>query len=45
MMGLFLVYVQIPIGDNQQSGYLIGILIAILLLAYLVYSLLKPEKF
>lgn len=29
----------------NPPGYIIGALIAIMLLAYLVYSLIKPEKF
>jgi K+-transporting ATPase KdpF subunit len=28
-----------------SNGYLIGVLIAIFVLVYLVYSLVKPEKF
>ena len=30
---------------NSVTGYLIGAVIALLILGYLVYSLLKPEKF
>ncbi len=30
---------------NDSTGYLIGGIIAILLLGYLAYTLLKPEKF
>ena len=29
----------------SPGGYLIGALIAILILGYLLYSLIKPEKF
>ena len=30
---------------NGTFGYLVGGIIAVLIMAYLVYSLLKPEKF
>ena len=30
---------------SDHSGYLTGLVIAIFILGYLVYSLLKPEKF
>jgi K+-transporting ATPase KdpF subunit len=30
---------------NNISGYLIGALIALFILGYLLYSLVKPEKF
>jgi len=30
---------------NSPSGYAIGGLIAFIILGYLVYSLIKPEKF
>ncbi|MFA6126789.1 MAG: K(+)-transporting ATPase subunit F [Bacteroidales bacterium] len=30
---------------NLTSGYIIGIIIAVFLLGYLLYSLIKPEKF
>ena len=30
---------------NLSSGYLIGAIIAVILLGYLIYSLIKPEKF
>lgn len=33
------------IETNNSTGYTIGGAIAILILAYLVYSLIKPEKF
>ncbi|HZL11792.1 MAG TPA: K(+)-transporting ATPase subunit F [Prolixibacteraceae bacterium] len=32
-------------GMNSLSWYALGALIALFLLAYLVYSLVKPEKF
>jgi K+-transporting ATPase KdpF subunit len=31
--------------DNESMAYLTGIIIAVFILGYLVYSLLKPEKF
>jgi K+-transporting ATPase KdpF subunit len=30
---------------DTPIGYTLGVLIAILILAYLLYSLIKPEKF
>jgi K+-transporting ATPase KdpF subunit len=30
---------------NNSTGYIIGALIAFLVLLYLIYSLVKPEKF
>jgi len=30
---------------NSPTGYAIGTVIALLILAYLLYSLVKPEKF
>jgi K+-transporting ATPase, KdpF subunit len=35
---------ETPIG-NGMWGYLLGALIALFIMGYLVYSLLKPEKF
>ncbi|MFN8257468.1 MAG: K(+)-transporting ATPase subunit F [Bacteroidales bacterium] len=34
-----------PLLLNISAGYLIGLIIAVLLLAYLFYALIKPEKF
>ncbi|MCK9639481.1 MAG: K(+)-transporting ATPase subunit F [Prolixibacteraceae bacterium] len=31
--------------ENSSTGYIIGAVIATLILGYLIYSLLKPEKF
>jgi K+-transporting ATPase KdpF subunit len=31
--------------SGSKEGYLIGGIIAILILAYLIYTLLRPEKF
>jgi K+-transporting ATPase KdpF subunit len=30
---------------NNSTGYIIGAIIALLILGYLVYTLIKPEKF
>jgi len=30
---------------NTSSGYIIGVVIALFILGYLLYSLVKPEKF
>ncbi len=30
---------------NSSAGYLIGAVLALIILGYLVYSLVKPEKF
>jgi len=30
---------------NGTIGYIVGAIIAVLIMGYLVYSLLKPEKF
>jgi len=32
-------------GISQPAGYAIGAVIAVLILGYLLYSLIKPEKF
>ena len=32
-------------GMNLTPGYVIGAVIALLILGYLIYSLIKPEKF
>ena len=34
-----------PVETNLSSGYFIAAFIALLLLVYLIYSLIKPEKF
>ncbi len=31
--------------SGNNSGYAIGALIAVLILGYLIYALIKPEKF
>jgi K+-transporting ATPase KdpF subunit len=34
-----------PVGSNGSVSYLIGGIIALLILGYLIYTLLHPEKF
>lgn len=34
-----------PVETNLSSGYVTGAIIALLILGYLLYSLVKPEKF
>jgi K+-transporting ATPase KdpF subunit len=34
-----------PFEMNTSTGYVIGGIIALLIFAYLLYSLIKPEKF
>jgi len=36
---------EVNVSFSGNSGYLIGIIISVIILAYLLYSLLKPEKF
>jgi hypothetical protein len=38
---------QLPAGSNyfNSYGYLVGAFLALCILAYLVYSLVKPDKF
>jgi len=31
--------------SNSMAGYIAGLIISFLILGYLVYSLIKPEKF
>jgi K+-transporting ATPase KdpF subunit len=33
-----------PIEVNSSTGYIIGAIIALFMLGYLLYSLVKPEK-
>jgi len=32
-------------GMNSQAWYIIGALLAVFLMAYLIYALIRPEKF
>ncbi len=44
----FVLFAAVPVNGsfiNGTSGYLVGGIIAVLIMAYLVYSLMKPEKF
>lgn len=34
-----------PVAMNSMAWYALGAFIALILLAYLMYSLIKPEKF
>jgi K+-transporting ATPase KdpF subunit len=34
-----------PVEINNSVGYVIGAIIALFILGYLLYSLIKPEKF
>jgi len=34
-----------PVEMNDPTGYVIGTIISLLILGYLLYSLVKPEKF
>lgn len=36
---------MVTTGTSTTSGYIIGAIIAVAILGYLIYSLLKPEKF
>jgi K+-transporting ATPase KdpF subunit len=45
---ILLVAVPAPAGTNLSNGpvsYLIGGIIALLIMGYLVYTLMRPEKF
>ena len=35
----------LPVELSNTTGYLIGAIIALVILGYLLYSLIKPEKF
>jgi len=41
---IFLMISQIT-GVSQSAGYVIGAVIALVILGYLLYSLIKPEEF
>jgi K+-transporting ATPase KdpF subunit len=36
---------NVPPGMNLSTGYLVGAVLALLILGYLFYSLARPEKF
>jgi K+-transporting ATPase KdpF subunit len=37
--------ISMPVEMNNFAGYLIGAIIALFMLGYLIYTLVKPEKF
>lgn len=45
MNEMILVNVAAPATIETPAGYSVGVLIALLILGYLLYSLIKPEKF
>jgi len=45
MNASILLEVSEPIEIATSLGYLFGILVALFVFAYLIYTLLKPEKF
>jgi K+-transporting ATPase KdpF subunit len=45
MNATILLTVSKPIETGPPLGYLIGILVAVLVFGFLIYSLVKPEKF
>lgn len=40
-----LILTTAAIGDNSSAGYVAGVIIALFILGYLFYALIKPEKF
>jgi K+-transporting ATPase KdpF subunit len=45
MNAIILMSTSDPVEVSSTLGYLIGAVIALLILVYLLYSLIKPEKF
>jgi K+-transporting ATPase KdpF subunit len=45
MIAIILLNANAPAAIGTPAGYFIGALIALLILGYLIYSLIKPEKF
>jgi K+-transporting ATPase KdpF subunit len=45
MNATILLTIPKPIELDTSFGYLIGLLIGLFILGYLIYSLIKPEKF
>jgi len=53
MKTILLLFLTIPLssiagnvsGEGNPTGYVLGGILSVLLLAYLVFSLIKPEKF
>jgi|WetSurMetagenome_2_1015567.scaffolds.fasta_scaffold00143_8 K+-transporting ATPase KdpF subunit len=44
-MRMMILIATVPVVDNTFTDYLIGGLISFFIMCYLVYSLVKPEKF
>ncbi len=45
MNATILLFKSQPFEINTSIGYVIGAVIALFILGYLIYSLIKPEKF
>jgi len=45
MNAIILVITSKPVALDNTTGYEIGAVIALMVLGYLLYSLIKPEKF
>jgi K+-transporting ATPase KdpF subunit len=45
MNAIILMNTSSPVEVSTTLGYFIGAIIALLILVYLMYSLIKPEKF
>jgi K+-transporting ATPase KdpF subunit len=45
MNATILLEISKPVEIDTSTGYVIGAVIALCILAYLIYSLIKPEKF
>jgi K+-transporting ATPase KdpF subunit len=45
MKAVIVLAVAQPQGNSTSAGYIIGGVIAVFILGYLLYSLVKPEKF
>jgi K+-transporting ATPase KdpF subunit len=41
---ILLLFIQ-PLAKDISAGYIIGAVIALFILGYLLYSLIRPEKF
>lgn len=44
-MNQILLNIAEPVINSESKVYLIGMIISLLILCYLIYSLVKPEKF
>ena len=45
MIAIILLNAAVPVKAGTPAGDLIGAMIALLIFGYLIYSLIKPEKF